>query len=793
MNYLRFNPFQPSRWTPWRLFLAFLSTVCLAGGRSPAAEPKPDAAGYNVTGYAVSGSDLLGTNVLTPLFAKYTGTNVTLKQILLAATDLHYEFCKIGQSAMSVAIARDHLTNGIITLNVFKTDIPQVVISGESYLRFTNAPTGKPASPAEIAIARQALTQTMAELKQREADLKAKAADPRIHVVSTNVGPRFAVSKYLVMGNTVLTPQNISQTLTNIDGAFGTNVSFDGISTAVSELQRAYRERGYVTVAVGVPPQKLTNAEVKLQVTEGRLASISVTGNRYFSSNNVMRALPGLHTNLLLNGPVFQAELNRANANRDRQIYPVIGPGPVPGSSALTLKVKDQLPVHGKLEFNNLSSPGTPDLRVNASAETDNLWQMEHSLGIQYGFSPEQLKAGDNWWFFDRPAVANYSGFYRLPIGDQQPIEDIIAQNPGSFGYNEATRKFNLPPSTGRPELTLYASRSTIDTGSSTVFSTNLLNDSSGNNLNQNTTQHDTTRNMDFGARLSTPIQSSPDFQSTLSGGLDFKIYKLDSAATNIFTGTGYEIDYNTQPPTTNLINLLNYSPLPYTVKKVEYLPLATRYDASWKDWLGIATFGLGLGFNAWYAAHYTTYNTTNGQPAVAKTGRQALTAITGSSDSSGYWVTLTPSFSHSFMLHTNWPLNLRADGQWASEPLINNEQYGIGGVNSVRGYHEGEAFGDAGWHISLEQQTPAHLIGMVNGDAPLTISGSAFMDYGQVFLLDPQGRPDNMQLWGTGVGLTSAIGSHWQSRFLVSVPLIGTTSTPRNEPFFNFILTAQF
>jgi hemolysin activation/secretion protein len=267
----------------------------------------------------------------------------------------------------------------------------------------------------------------------------------------------------------------------------------------------------------------------------------------------------------------------------------------------------------------------------------------------------------------------------------------------------------------------------------------------------------------------------------------------LDSAATNIFTGTGYEIDYNTQPPTTNLVNLLNYSPLPYTVKKIEYLPLATRYDASWKDPLGTGTLGLGLGFNAWYAAHYTTYNTTNGQPAVAKTGRQALAAITGSSDSSGYWVTLTPSFTHSFMLHTNWPLNLRADGQWASEPLINNEQYGIGGVNSVRGYHEGEAFGDTGWHVSLEQQTPAHLIGMVNGDAPLTISGSAFMDYGQVFLLDPQGRPDNVQLWGTGVGLTSAIGSHWQSRFLVSVPLIGTVSTPRNEPFFNFILTAQF
>ena len=147
-------------------------------------------------------------------------------------------------------------------------------------------------------------------------------------MVSTNAGPRFEVEKYLVNGNTILPSAAIGQAITNIDGAFGTNVSFDGIETVVTELGKAYHERGYVTVAVNVPQQKLTNATVKLQVLEGRLADIKVAGNRYFSSNNVMRALPSLHTNMVLNGPIFNAELNRANANQDRQIYPVIGPGP---------------------------------------------------------------------------------------------------------------------------------------------------------------------------------------------------------------------------------------------------------------------------------------------------------------------------------------------------------------------------------------------------------------------------------------------------------------------------------
>ena len=64
--------------------------------------------------------------------------------------------------------------------------------------------------------------------------------------------------------------------------------------------------------------------------------------------------------------------------------------------------------------------------------------------------------------------MANYSAFYRLPLGNPEPIEDIIASNPGSFGYDEATRKFNLPPPSGQPDLTFFASRSTIDTGLTT-------------------------------------------------------------------------------------------------------------------------------------------------------------------------------------------------------------------------------------------------------------------------------------------------------------------------------------
>ena len=63
------------------------------------------------------------------------------------------------------------------------------------------------------------------------------------------------------------------------------------------------------------------------------------------------------------------------------------------------------------------------------------------------------------------PQVANYSAYYRLPLGGYSSVQDQVNAHPGSFGYNEATHQFNLPPPTGRPELTFFASRAVSDTG----------------------------------------------------------------------------------------------------------------------------------------------------------------------------------------------------------------------------------------------------------------------------------------------------------------------------------------
>ncbi|MGA2868992.1 MAG: POTRA domain-containing protein, partial [Verrucomicrobiota bacterium] len=653
----------PGRWL--RRFFCLLVVLCwvepeavpMASAAESAALVETNGAPYfKVQTYVIEGNLPLSTNLTTSVFAKYTGANVSLDEIAQAAADLQAACLRQGYPTVNIVIAPQRITNGVVTMNVFQGAIAQIVISGIRYQGSANvneiagytplpestaapAPApppvvvtpvivnpAVPATPEEMARARAAMWQKIAELKTQE-------NDTRVHVVSTNAGPHFEVEKYLVMGNSVLTPDAITRTMTNIDGAYGTNVSFDGIRAAVTELQKTYRARGYVTVAVGLPPQKLTNATVKIQVTEGRLANIIIKGNHYFSSNNVMRTLPSLHTNTVLNAMIFQAELNRANANQDRQIYPVIAPGPDPGTSDLTLKVKDQLPLHAKVELNNESSPGTPDLRINSSAVYNNLWQLEQSIGVQYSFSPQEYKSsspyvenayndqkeqngkttiplytdlynsGTRWNFYDLPQVANYSTFYRIPLGSPAAIEDIVASNPGSFGYDEATRKFNVPPPSGQPDLTFFASRSTIDSGLLTTSPNANPGFNGTNSLVQNSVQQDLTVNNDLGFRLNIPLPvTDDDYHSSISAGLDFKDYTLKSYAINGFTTFAGEIDVNSPPPITNSVVSSSFIPVPITVSRMDYLPLSLRYDASLHDSLGLTTWGLGLSANTWYS-----------------------------------------------------------------------------------------------------------------------------------------------------------------------------------------------
>jgi hemolysin activation/secretion protein len=583
----------------------------------------------------------------------------------------------------------------------------------------------------------------------------------------------FPVRRYILTGNTLLPYQVVDEILARHTG---TNVTFEDVAAAVKELQMEYHNRGFDTVKPVIPRQDLSNGLFRIQILEGRLTKIVVMGNRYFSSNNVMRALPGLSTNMFLNSKIIQPQLDMANANQDRQIYPEIHPGPDSNTSMLILRVKDHLPVHAKFEANNQSTSGTPDLRMATSIADENLWQLEHQMGVQYTFSETDDKLG-NWPFYDVPQVANYSTFYRMPLGGPDSLAEDVARNPASFGYNEATRKFVLPASTGAPELNVFASGSTIDSGITESTPKYVVPPSTNGSITSQSNSQTLTYNDALGLRISQPWPALAGFRPTFQVGVDYKYFKQVSYETNVFVFTEHLTSASGFPYTTNFTTL---SPTPTTTKRISYFPFTVRWDAARDDSSGSTTLGLNYSPNFW----------------ISGTDRNLQSIAATTERITGFWHIVNANLGREQNLPaSNWKLALRADGQWASEPLISNEQFGAGGIAGVRGYREGEVFGDSGWRVTSELKSAPYRVGYAGKgtDTPLIVRASFFMDGADTYLSAPASGPSSRPLWGAGVAGSASLGSHFNSMFCLAWPFLDTPTTEAYHMRIAFYLNAQF
>jgi len=578
--------------------------------------------------------------------------------------------------------------------------------------------------------------------------------------------PTVPVRGYLIEGNTVLPVEEFSF-LTNYIG----DLDFARLREGLGKLQLRYRDLGFATVGVTLPEQRLTNGMVRVVVVEGKLSHIIVTDNRYFSTDNVLRALPSLGTNLLLNTRWFQPELDRANLNQDRQIYPVISPGPEPGTSDLTLKVKDRWPLHGHFEINDKSTPGTPLLRLDSALQYDNLWQRNHQVGLDYNFSPQSMKPdGEAPGFYDQPMVASYSGYYRLPLGSGQGLREDYENLPVTFGYDEVTHRFNLPPATGNPDLIFYASRANSDTPVQygplqTIF------DSPTNPLvkiYQQTAQHTPTINDDAGTRLTVPVREFLGVNSSVQLGFDYKSYQAQTYSTNLTYFDLYALDSFGNPvlETNQTIRLPSNSQ-----NSLFYLPLSLRWAGTRMDKTGSTS--LSVSENIFLQA--------------LSSARSGFQAVAGSPQAGGNYTTINAGLIRLQNLPGNWSALFNANGQWASEPLIANEQFAIGGTTGVRGYQEGENYGDTGWRMQFDLRAPPVSVGSFptrDGEVPAYLRCSWFMDYGQVNLFDrPNVVGGSLNEWGTGLGFFLTAGEHFNARLTLAWALADTAEGNALKP----------
>lgn len=167
----------------------------------------------------------------------------------------------------------------------------------------------------------------------------------------------------------------------------------EGLEALRAALTRHYISRGYITSGVIIPDQTVSEGVLTLQVVEGTLSRIEVEGKEpgsqpewfapsYIEDRIALGAGPPVNINALQERLLLLQQtpgITRLNAE--------LRPGVARGQSVLNVKVAEENPIKGWLEYNNFLSPTVGSDRGLVTVAHRNLTGHGDLLSFQYGKS----------------------------------------------------------------------------------------------------------------------------------------------------------------------------------------------------------------------------------------------------------------------------------------------------------------------------------------------------------------------------------------------------------------------
>lgn len=245
-----------------------------------------------------------------------------------------------------------------------------------------------------------------------------------------------------------------------------------------------------------------------------------------------------------------------------------------------------------------------------------------------------------------------------------------------------------------------------------------------------------------FGARYNQRLAKRGDYKSGLIYGIDYRAYE----------------------------NFIDFSGLPIG-NDVTVRPISLGYFGRLESAKTNGGFSITLVRNIPGGSH----------------GSSAAFAAARAGASNDYSL-LRYGFDVSHTVFGDWQLQARAEGQYADEPLVPGEQFGLGGINSVRGFREREISDDRGYFGSIELGTPdfAKLIGLNSGSARAAV----FYDFGGTSRVNPlAGESHGSSIASVGAGLRFGLGENVNMRFDYARVVDGGASRQRDDDRLHFSL----
>jgi hemolysin activation/secretion protein len=219
--------------------------------------------------------------------------------------------------------------------------------------------------------------------------------------------PRIFVRGFQFEGNRAFSDVELNE----VTGSFtNRNLAIEELEQARRAVSLFYINHGFVNSGALIPDQDPTKGIVRIQIVEGVLTGIELSGNhwlrdRYINSRLQRWSAPPLNLNQLQEG----LQLLRQNPNV-RQINAELKPGTAPGEAVLDVRVKDQQPFQFGIQADNQRPPSVGAEQIWLLASDQNLTGNSDRLDLRYGIANADTHG------MEFSGVDNLDGSYVLPL-----------------------------------------------------------------------------------------------------------------------------------------------------------------------------------------------------------------------------------------------------------------------------------------------------------------------------------------------------------------------------------------
>ncbi|MBE9181158.1 ShlB/FhaC/HecB family hemolysin secretion/activation protein [Oculatella sp. LEGE 06141] len=483
---------------------------------------------------------------------------------------------------------------------------------------------------------------------------------------SEDVPDTITVERFEVLGSTVFNAADFEAVTVPFTGRPLTFTELFQVRNAITQL---YVDQGYVTSGAYIPPQTLNDGVVQIQVVEGQLEEINITGNQrlrpgYVRSRLELAADEPLNVDSLLEG----LQLLQLDPLIDT-ISAELAAGVRPGTSALNVEISEADAFSGQIALDNGRSPSVGSFRRQASLTHANLLGFGDSLSIGYT-NTDGSNGGDI--------------SYAIPINPRNGTLSFSAGFSDSEIIEEPFDALDIESESRYYELTY---RQPIVQTPSEEFALSLT---------------------------ASRQESQSEFLGDFGDPLPFPSIGADDEGRTRISAVRFAQDWT---------------------RRGERQVFAAR-----------SQFSLGLD-----ALNSTVSNEGPDSRFFAWRGQ-------------GQWVRL---------LAEDTLFVLRSDLQLTGDELVPQEQFGIGGQRTVRGYRQDQLLTDNGFLASAEVRLP--ILRAPNIDSILHIV--PFVDFGIGWNNGDRPDPDPRSLLSAGLGLQWQMGDRFSARVDWGIPLINVSS----------------